>query len=104
MKYFSFPQLKNYLSANWGHKSYECKNDPTQICLYVTERCTLSCKWCLRQADQDKYVNQRSDMSFELAKRILEYFPKATHLSLAGFGEPLMVEDLFKIIAASLAK
>ncbi len=99
MKLFSFPQLINYLSANWGHKSYECRNEPTQICLYVTERCTLSCKWCLRQSEPGKYVNQRSDMSFELAKRILEYFPKATRLSLAGFGEPLMVEDLFKIIA-----
>ncbi|OGS71117.1 MAG: hypothetical protein A3F91_08320 [Flavobacteria bacterium RIFCSPLOWO2_12_FULL_35_11] len=38
-------------------------------------------------------------MSFEQAKKILQYFPKAAHLSLAGFGEPLLVEDLFKITA-----
>lgn len=99
MKYFSFPQLKNYLLANWGPKSCECKNEPTHICLYVTDRCTLSCKWCLRQFESSKYSNQRSDMSFEQAKKILQYFPKATHLSLAGFGEPLMVDDLFKITA-----
>lgn len=99
MIFYSFQQLKNYFVARWGTKSDTCKNDPTQICLYVTERCTLSCKWCLRQSDPIKYLNQRSDMSFALAKRILEYFPRATHLCLAGFGEPLMVEDLFKIIA-----
>lgn len=99
MKHFSFPQLKNYLLANWAPKSYECKNEPTQICLYVTDRCTLSCKWCLRQAESSKDSNQRSDMSFTRAKEILQYFPKTTHLLLAGFGEPLLVNDLFKITA-----
>jgi len=38
-------------------------------------------------------------MSFEQTKKILQYFPKAGHLSFAGFGEPLMVDDLFKINA-----
>lgn len=99
MRIFSFSQLTNYLLAKWGSQSYECKNEPNQICLYVTDRCTLSCKWCLRQSEPEKYIHQRSDMSFQLAQRILEYFPKATHLSLAGFGEPLMVDDLFKITA-----
>lgn len=99
MKLFSFLQLKNYLLAKWGLKSYECKNEPTQICLYVTDRCTLSCKWCLRQSGSGKYSNQRSDMSFAQAKKILQYFPKVGHLLLAGFGEPLLVDDLFKINA-----
>jgi len=99
MNFFSFPQLKNYLSVNWGHKSCECKNEPYRICLFVTDRCTLSCKWCLRQSTSDKYFNKRPDMSFEQAKKILQYFPKATHLTLAGFGEPLLVDDLFKITA-----
>lgn len=36
-------------------------------------------------------------MSLEQAKRILHYFPSATHLGFAGFGEPLLVNDLFKI-------
>ncbi len=36
-------------------------------------------------------------MSLEQTKKILQYFPKATHLSFAGFGEPLLVEDIFKI-------
>ncbi|MGQ3686304.1 MAG: radical SAM/SPASM domain-containing protein [Candidatus Loosdrechtia sp.] len=99
MRIFSFPQLQNYLLAKYGHKSYVCKNEPIQICLYVTDRCTLSCKWCLRQSSQGKYSSQRHDMSFEQAKKILQYFPKAAHLSLAGFGEPLMVEHLFKITA-----
>ena len=99
MNVFSFPQLKNYIVAHWRPKSYECKNEPNQICLYVTDRCTLSCKWCLRQSTQDKFSKKRRDMSVDQAKKILQYFPKAAHLSLAGFGEPLMVDDLFKITA-----
>lgn len=99
MSFFSFSQLTNYLTANCGYKSYTCKNEPVQICLYVTDRCTLSCKWCLRQSSQGKYSNQRRDMSVEQAREILQHFPRAAHLSLAGFGEPLMVEDLFKITA-----
>lgn len=96
MRFFSFSQLKNYLLAKWGPKSYECKNEPTQICLYVTDRCTLTCKWCLRQFKSSKDLKS-SDISFEQSKKILQYFSKAAHLSFAGFGEPLLVEDIFKI-------
>lgn len=99
MRIFSFSQLKNYSIAKWGHKSPECTNEPVQICLYVTDRCTLSCKWCLRQSSQGIYTSQRRDMSLNQAREILQYFPHAAHLSLAGFGEPLMVDDLFKITA-----
>jgi len=44
-------------------------------------------------------IIKRSDMTFEKAKEILQYFPNAGHVNFAGFGEPLMVEDLFKINA-----
>jgi MoaA/NifB/PqqE/SkfB family radical SAM enzyme len=40
-------------------------------------------------------------MTFETSKKLLDYFPEATHLSLAGFGEPLLVADLFEIITES---
>lgn len=98
MKLFSFPQLKNYLSTHWLPKSCECKNEPDRICLFVTDRCTLSCQWCLRQSASGNYLNQvRPDISLDIAKKILQNFSKATHLSLAGFGEPLLVDELFKI-------
>ena len=100
MKLFSLSKLKNYLAANRKPKSSVCRNEPARICLFLTDRCTLSCKWCLRQSASYSYlVKTRQDMSFEQAKRILQYFPKATHLSLAGFGEPLLVNDIFKINA-----
>jgi radical SAM protein with 4Fe4S-binding SPASM domain len=38
-------------------------------------------------------------MTLEAARQILAYFPGASHLSLAGFGEPLLAQDLFRIIA-----
>jgi MoaA/NifB/PqqE/SkfB family radical SAM enzyme len=98
-RFFSIPQLANYFVAKLGNKYSECKNEPLHICLFVTDRCTLSCKWCLRQSESSKYSNQRADISFEQAKKILRYFPKATHLNFAGFGEPLLVDDLFKINA-----
>lgn len=37
-------------------------------------------------------------MTLEGARKIVGYFPKATHLSIAGFGEPLIVKDVFKIV------
>jgi MoaA/NifB/PqqE/SkfB family radical SAM enzyme len=37
-------------------------------------------------------------MTLEQSKKILSYFPKATHLSFSSFGEPLLVDDLFKIM------
>ncbi len=101
-KFYSISQLTNYCLEKWGHKTFRCKNDPLQICLFVTDRCTLSCKWCLRQIDSSKYYSSnfdkmRSDITFERAKEILQYFPNTGHVNFAGFGEPLMVDDLFKI-------
>lgn len=96
--FYSMSQLNNYRAAKWGTISAECRYDPVALCLFATDRCNLSCKWCLRQNDGRPATNARPNMTFEQAKRILSYFPRATHLSLAGFGEPLLVEDLFKII------
>lgn len=97
-KLYSISQLNNYRMARWGTTSAECRHDPVAVCLFATDRCTLSCKWCLRQNDGSLAADARPDMTLEQAKRIFSYFPKATHLSLAGFGEPLLVEDLFKVI------
>ncbi len=103
-KLYSFSQLVNYAIAKYGGKSFVCKNDPLQVCLFVTDRCTLSCKWCLRQTTASEYysenfVENRHDITLEKAMEILQYFPKAVHVNFAGFGEPLLVNDLFKINA-----
>lgn len=95
-KPFSLPQLSNYFISRWGTKGAKCKNEPTTICLFVTDRCTLSCKWCPRQSNPD-FMAGKPDMTLETAGKILRCFPKATHLSLSGFGEPLLVDDLFSI-------
>lgn len=97
--FFSISQITNYLYFKLRVKTYRCINEPVAIGLYVTDRCTLSCKWCLRQSTSNKHVVQRPDMTLEQAKKILQYFPKASHLCLSSFGEPLLVDDLFKITA-----
>lgn len=103
-KFYSISQLTNFCVGKWGHKSVKCKNFPLQICLFLTDRCTLSCKWCLRQTESSEYYSgnfdeKRRDMTLERAREILQYFPNAGHVNFAGFGEPLMVDDLFKINA-----
>lgn len=97
----SLSQIINYGISRIRLKNAKCWNEPISICLFLTNRCTLSCKWCLRQIDNSFTVNTRPDMSIDRARRILQYFPKATHLSLAGFGEPLLVNNLFEIVAES---
>ena len=92
-------QLTNYLGSKWIPKSRVCKSEPVMICLFVTSRCTLSCKWCLRQEKGEFTYRTTPDMDCSAARKILGYFPKSTHLSFCGFGEPLLVQDLFKMIA-----
>jgi MoaA/NifB/PqqE/SkfB family radical SAM enzyme len=98
MSRLSPAQLTNYLKSKWIPKSPVCRNEPVMICLFVTNRCTLSCRWCLRQTGPVADAGRRPDMTFEQVKRVFSYFPSTTHLSLAGFGEPLLVENLFKVI------
>lgn len=97
--FFSPSQVLNYGVSRMRFKNAKCWNEPVSICLFLTNRCTLLCSWCLRQIDNSFTVNARPDMSIYRAKQILQYFPKATHLSLAGFGEPLLVNNLFEIVA-----
>ena len=92
-------QFTNYLGSKWIPKSCVCKSEPVMICLFVTNRCTLSCKWCLRQKEGEFTYRTTPDMDCSTARKILGYFPKSTHLSFCGFGEPLLVQDLFKMIA-----
>ncbi|MBI2471501.1 MAG: radical SAM protein [Planctomycetes bacterium] len=103
-KFYSFKQLYNYLLFKLGHRNSRCKNAPVQICLFVTDRCTLSCNWCLRQSDSSNHFSKhfnktRPDLSLDVARKIMQYFPRAGHVNFAGFGEPLLNEDLFRINA-----
>lgn len=98
MDFFSFKQLLNLAASRYLKKTSVCMCEPQAICLYVTDRCTLSCEWCLRQSPSYEASSGRHDMTLEDARKIVGFFPKATHLSIAGFGEPLIVKDVFKIV------
>lgn len=79
----------------------EClDNDLEQMILEVTGKCNLRCDYCTYN---EQYGEQRDfndqDMSFETAKRAIDYFAEHTSdKAILGFygGEPLLRYDLIK--------
>jgi len=67
---------------------------PTDLNVYLTNKCNFKCKHCLRQVKPKQVV---ADVSIELLEKVLELYPIKT-VCIAGFGEPLMSDKLFPII------
>jgi len=70
-------------------------NLPTIATLFMTNKCNFKCSFCLRQS---KKIETSPDMSIEAIEKLLESFPTIKGLCLAGFGEPLMCENLEEIL------
>ena len=67
--------------------------DRNYIVLWPTDRCNLKCRYCYAYSE-----GRQSDMSFETAKRVLDYFTgEPMKIQFAG-GEPLLNIDLIKQI------
>lgn len=99
MKLFRPTQVYNYFRSQWHQTDARVAVEPTTICLYMSKRCTLQCRWCLRSTTPGLPSVADEDMTLLIATQILQQFPRATHLSLGGFGEPLLARDIFKICA-----
>jgi MoaA/NifB/PqqE/SkfB family radical SAM enzyme len=69
---------------------------PTHVEIEVTNRCNLACIQCLRSRGLKPYA--LGDMSFDDFGKVLAQFPTALHVSLNGFGEPLMHPRLFDFV------
>jgi len=72
---------------------------PSQLNVAVTERCNQKCKFCFRQSKPNvESEGGKKDISLELFKKILTYFPSVHSVSFAGQGEPTLCRDLPEMI------
>ena len=67
------------------------------VCLYLetTNRCNLLCTTCPRTYEE---LEPPADMSWELFTRIVDQVPDIARVVLHGIGEPMLVEDLPRMI------
>ncbi len=82
---------------------------PLQISCYITDKCTLKCNFCphhspYRNEEYPFLHNSLPDMSFETFKKIVNAFPEAIRIMLAGVGEPFLNKDIFKMIDYAISK
>lgn len=70
-------------------------DDP--VCLYmeVTNRCNLLCTTCPRTFED---LEPPADMTWELFTSIVDQLPRIERVVLHGIGEPMLVEDLPRMI------
>lgn len=68
---------------------------PTEAILYMTDKCNMECRWCRRNlVDMEK----TGDVGLHQVETLLKKFPTIKTACLAGFGEPLMANDLWEIV------
>jgi len=76
------------------------KHHPISLTCYVTDRCNLSCRMCLRNDHRlkDLQHSELPDMSYDFFKRILQILNKSVFCIFAGQGEPLLNKEIFAMI------
>lgn len=65
---------------------------PTELVLYLTDRCNFRCTWCKRQAQGS--VPRHGEFSLDTTAQVLDRFPRIRNVCIAGFGEPLLYPAL----------
>jgi MoaA/NifB/PqqE/SkfB family radical SAM enzyme len=73
------------------------KSSPSTVEIELTNRCNLACIQCFRSQGLRHY--QLGDIDLGDFERLLDQFPLALHLSLNGFGEPLLYPRFFDALA-----
>jgi MoaA/NifB/PqqE/SkfB family radical SAM enzyme len=69
--------------------------DPVCLYLETTNRCNLLCTTCPRTFED---LEPPADMSWELFTHIVDQFPRIERVVLHGIGEPMLVDDLPRMI------
>lgn len=70
-------------------------NQPSEAVLYTTSKCNGRCSFCLRQLEGYKPV---PDITVEVVEKVLDAFPRIASACVAGFGEPLMLDELPELL------
>jgi MoaA/NifB/PqqE/SkfB family radical SAM enzyme len=73
---------------------------PPMIQLEPTSRCNLACPICARNYF-DRERNPAGDLSDDVLARVAPFFPDAETVVLGGYGEPLLGEKVWEILAAA---
>lgn len=76
---------------------------PTELILYVTDRCNFHCDFCLRSIDAEMTAKSM-DLAPAHVPQILDILPTVKTVCLAGFGEPLLHPGLGEIIGTCKAR
>jgi MoaA/NifB/PqqE/SkfB family radical SAM enzyme len=77
---------------------------PPAIILEVTNRCNLKCNTCILGTDKAYNGYQKKDISFDEFKHILKQIPPLVHVWLQGVGEPLLNQELPRMVEYAYSK
>jgi len=61
-----------------------------------TTNCNLHCKMCKKSIE--KQNSKQNDLAFDDFKKIIDSLPTVLHVSIVGFGEPLLNKNLDRMI------
>jgi MoaA/NifB/PqqE/SkfB family radical SAM enzyme len=90
--------VRNYLlyQKEMAEKPDIMRSSPPGVEIELTNKCNLACTQCLRSLGLKPY--KLGSMDMEDFKKALDQFPYVMHLSLNGFGEPLMAPILWEAV------
>jgi MoaA/NifB/PqqE/SkfB family radical SAM enzyme len=89
-------QILNRLKSEMPSLHSVVKYLPHTLILDVTTECNLCCAFC--STDKYRKIIQNKSLSYDVAKKILSKFKMADFVGFCGAGEPLLNDDLFKMI------
>ena len=88
--------FREYDNAEWLRVKGAYSPGPTGLNLYVTSKCNSNCSFCARQKG---LVPTAPDVTAEGIKLLFQDYPTIRSVCVAGFGEPLMSENLPSILS-----
>ena len=99
----------HYLNSLWRARRESGGRGPISLNLFAVDRCNLRCRMCPnhrqeRVPDSSLLHAPTADMSEELLLQAIRLFPTVRRACFAGVGEPMLVENLFRMIDGAAAK
>lgn len=84
-------------------RSGEYLAGPEGLNCFVTDRCNLRCRMCANHRSDmvdGSALNHNTvrDMSAEVFEKVLDTFPSIKKVTFAGVGEPMLAQDLFRMV------